>query len=881
MTDGVPLPPVLLVDDDAYKRVALRAALAPIGCPIMEADSGRAALRCVTQRDFAVILIDVRMPELDGFETAGLIRQRERSELTPIIFLTAHSSDELDESRRFSAGAVDFMFAPLRAVELRAKVAVFTGLQVRAETLATEAREIQTAADELRLLTEAAPIGIFRTDAQDRYVYTNPHWSEITGVTADAATGQLRDAVLGTELVDPPAGRGRRFALEGDGGTRVLRLVASAVPGGDGGGVGTLADVTAEVAAAAALAAAHDEATEASQIKSDFIANMSHEIRTPMNGVIGMTDLLLETELAPRQREYAQTARNSGEALLAIINDLLDFSKVEAGKLGVEAIEFELRTIAEDVTTLLAYTAQVKGLELILVIDRRVPHIVVGDPGRVRQVLTNLIGNAIKFTHEGEIVVRVGACAGTEDETLIRFEVSDTGDGIAADKLEMIFQPFAQADMSTSRRYGGTGLGLSISSHLVALMGGDHGVSSELGSGSTFWFTLPAPYRDAPEAAAPDVMAGTTALVVDDNATQREVLAGYLSEWGFDVSGTVVKDALAAVRSAAAAGRPFGVIVAQQTALDRTLDHSLPLVVVTTLIDPYDGGRPTVSKPVRRGALLAAVRRLHDVAPEAAFVASVQAIATPVSGRLLVAEDNPINLKVAVAMLTQAGYEVDTAVDGAEAVAATARQHYDAILMDCQMPEINGYQATAAIREREGSERHTPIIALTASARPEDRERCLAEGMDSYMAKPLDKDALLALLTRALHPGTADAVHGPALDAERPIPGSDRPGGFVVGAIEQFVTDSEPCLIGLRRVLDERDSDAVRRCARTLKDLSSALGATRLAASCEGLERRAAGGYLTLNRTDLEEIEVDYEQLRTALDRELEAHAHTPETQRA
>ena len=337
------------------------------------------------------------------------------------------------------------------------------------------------------MLTEAAPIGIFRTDAEDRYVYTNPHWSEITGMSAEAAAGQLRDAVLGTELVDEPPDRGRRFSLTGEWGTRILHMVTSPVPdseGGGDGGVGTLADITAEAGAEAAMAGARDEATEASRMKSDFMANVSHEIRTPMNGVIGMTDLLLETDLGPRQRDYAQTVRNSGEALLTVIDDILDFSKVEVGKLDVEAIEFDLPTVAEDVATLLARTAQKKGLELILAIDRRVPRIVVGDPGRVRQVLTNLIGNAIKFTQDGEIVIRVGASAGSGDETLIRFEIADTGDGIAADKLELVFEPFMQADTSTSRRYGGTGLGLSISSHLVTLMGGEYGVTSELGRGA-------------------------------------------------------------------------------------------------------------------------------------------------------------------------------------------------------------------------------------------------------------------------------------------------------------------------------------------------------------------------------------------------------------
>ena len=404
---------------------------------------------------------------------------------------------------------------------------------------------------------------------------------------------------------------------------------------------GTLADVTAEAGAEAAMSDARDEADEASRLKSDFLANMSHEIRTPMNGVIGMTDLLLETDLDARQRDYAQTVRNSGEALLTIINDILDFSKVEAGKLELEYIDCDLRDVVGGVVRLLAGSAEAKGLDLSTVIDREVPPVVTSDPGRVRQVLTNLIGNAIKFTHAGDVFVRVtrGPIADSP-ETIIRFEVSDTGDGVAPDKLATVFQPFVQADTSTSRRYGGTGLGLAISSQLVSLMGGACGVSSQLGAGSIFAFTI----RVAVEPAGPQ---------------------------------------------------------------------------------PASGSMPTA------------------LAPSTAVVP----VAAPAHGRLLLAEDNLINQKVAVAMLSGAGYEVDTVPDGAAAVRAIRSQAYDAVLMDCQMPEMNGFEATAAIRSHErGSGHRTPIIALTAGAREEDREACLAEGMDGYLAKPLGKDALLTLV---------------------------------------------------------------------------------------------------------------------------------------
>jgi PAS domain S-box-containing protein len=793
--------PILLVDDNADKRVALKAVLSPLGYEIVEADSGDAALRCVMERDFAVILLDVRMPKMDGFETAALIRQRVQSEMTPIIFITAFASDEIGSGDRYAEGAVDFLFAPIPADELRSKVSVFANLFIKADELAAGARDVQTSVDQLQLLTDVAPIGIFRTDTENRYTYTNPRWTEITGIPPEVAAGQDWDTLadsLPRAVAEPPADApegaelAHRFEIPFAGSaSRIVHMTSRPIPdsgGGIAGWVGTLADVTAEAGAEAAMAEARDEATEASRMKSDFLANMSHEIRTPMNGVIGMTDLLLETELDARQRDYAQTVRNSGEALLAIIDDILDFSKVEAGALEIEAVEFNLRTIVDDVVDLLAGPAQTKGLELVAAIESSVPAAVSGDPGRVRQVLTNLIGNAIKFTQIGEIVVRVTAAAPEGADAVIRFEVSDTGDGIAPDKLTTILQPFVQGDSSTSRKYGGTGLGLAISSQLVALMGGECGVSSDVGAGSEFWFTIrvQAELGQAADALeSPDAgLADARALVVDDNATQRKVLSEYLTDWGMTVSTADSGEAaLAMLRAGATNGRPYAVAL---------LDQSMPgmdglelkdavaadpalvarLVLMTDLDQEHDFGDAaksgvdaSLSKPVHRDALQACLRvalGLPVAAPTELTAQSPSRSDETGRGRLLLAEDNLINRKVAVAMLSGAGYHVDTVVNGEAAVQAVAAQPYDAILMDCQMPELNGYEATAAIRAQEGSDRHTPIIAMTAGAQREDRERCLAEGMDSYLAKPVSKEALLALVARSVRadPGREPVAKG-------------------------------------------------------------------------------------------------------------------------
>ena len=777
---------MLIVDDDPRKRLALKSVLAPLGYAIVEADSGVAALRCVMDQDFAVILLDVRMPIMDGFETVSLIRERRQSEMTAIIFITAYAKSEIVESDLYAQGSVDFIFGLVRPDELRAKVRVFATLFLKAEDLAIRAAEVHASAEQLTLLTDAAPIGIFQTDEHNRYVYTNPRWSEISGVAAEDAVGRRWDIIVepkerarvNAELLRGfGSEQGHRFELCRPGSvSRVGLVTAKALTDKDGGTawVGTLANVTLEAQTQSALSDARDDATEASQLKSDFLANMSHEIRTPMNGVMGMTEILLETDLDARQRDYAETIRHSGKAMLTIVDDILDFSKVEAGMLELEQVEFSPRGIAEDVVDLLATSAQVKSVELVTASERSLSTVVRGDAGRVRQVLTNLIGNAIKFTHAGEVVVRISEAADAGDNAVIRFEVSDTGNGIPAEKLDLIFDPFVQVDTSTSRKYAGTGLGLAISARLIALMGGECGVTSTLGEKSTFWFTIRVERvarQEAPDQFSPDArLAGVTALIVDDNDTQRAVLSESLSDWGMEVAtADSGQSALATLRTAAEGGRPFEIAL-----LDRSMpetdglelksaivaDPALAarLVLMTDLGQEHAHGTPAesgvaaaLSKPIHRAELqrclqLALGLPLADGAAADPTSSSASRSNDAETGRLLLVEDNLINQKVAVAMLSSAGYQVDAVLNGAEAVQTVADRSYDAILMDCQMPELNGYEATAQIRAQQVGATRTPIIALTAGASREDRKRCLAAGMDGYLAKPFNKDALLALV---------------------------------------------------------------------------------------------------------------------------------------
>jgi two-component system sensor histidine kinase/response regulator len=920
LATGRQFAPILVVDDSPAKRLALRAVLTPLGFPIVEADSGATALRHIMAQDFAVILLDVRMPLMDGFETAALIRKRRQSEMTPIIFFTAYSSDEIANTDHYAEGAVDFMFAPVPPEEIRAKVSVFANLFIKAEILATRARGVQTSADQLRLLTDAAPIGIFQVDAQGRYEYTNPRWTEIVGIPADQAAGRAWDSIVdlesvtgrdfnGADRAPGQAGPGERFTLRlTDGTTRTVLVTWKPISDGAGGiagYVGTVADVSADAAVEAAMSDARDRATEASRLKSDFLANMSHEIRTPMNGVIGMTDLLLETDLDARQREYAQTVRNSGEALLTIIDDILDFSKVEAGKVEIENIDFSVQGIVHDVVDLLAGSAQSKGLELMAVTDKLVPAVVIGDPGRVRQVLTNLVGNAIKFTQVGDVCIRVTSDESPGDHTVLRFEVTDTGDGVEADKLAVIFQPFVQADTSTSRKYGGTGLGLAISGQLVALMSGDCGVSSQVGEGSTFWFTVDVKTdaRHSPDdLASQDAgLAGVVALIVDDNAAQRGILHDYLTDWGMSATTAASGEAaLTLMRAAASDGRPFKVVVVDRSMPDMdglALNDAIagdpaltaPVVLLTGLGqqpgvgDAAESGiRASLSKPVHRDDLRTCLRTALGV--QLADAATTGTPSRPsrtrelASGRLLLAEDNPINQKVAVAILTGAGYVVDTVSNGQAAVEAVADGHYDVVLMDCQMPELSGYEATAAIRVNDGTDRHTPIIALTAGARPEDRERCLAEGMDSYLAKPLNKDVLLALVAKTMndgptttdplrvgHTATAEIMIDAAVLAELFAMADGGEPEFLANLVDQFARETESRLIELREAFETDNAPAVGRIAHLIQGSACQLGGRRLAVSCDRLEGNATRGSLSDAATDLQGVEMDYQDLSRAL----------------
>ena len=796
---------------------------------------------------------------------------------------------------------IEVGLAPLVSLRNRRVLASVIDITERrlAETALRESRE------QYRLLVEQANDIIYRTDEEGRFTFVNPiatrlmqyseqellnkHFLELIRPdyrqSAEHFYGKQRLRQTATSYYEFPA-------VKKDGSEIWIgQNVRALTENGHVVGFQAVArDITARKQAESELLRAKESAESANTAKSQFLANMSHEIRTPMNGVLGMTELLLTTQLNEHQRHMADTIHRSGTALLGIINDILDFSKIEAGKLELEQVEFGLRHTIEEAIDLFAEQARQKGLELTCYIPSDIPDSIVGDPVRLRQILLNLVGNAVKFTGSGDVTVQTTLLSLETNMLTIKIEVADTGIGIPPHAQALLFTAFAQADGSTTRHFGGTGLGLAIVKQLAHLMDGEVGVASAPGQGSTFWVTLKLRCAARQISGTSDddcFLRHSKILLVDDNQTNLYILNAHLTSWGAEVlTAKSGKDALTILHAHAAAQNPIGLAIldiqmpemdgltlARAIKTDPSLSRTKLLALSS--VDRQESSAPTeesgfsawLRKPVRQSLLHDWLRRslgTLDALPTQPMM--VLAIPTQNSGHILLVEDNLVNREVSTGMLERLGYQVTVAEDGQQALTVSARASFDLILMDCQMPGMDGFTATAGIRSRERETRapHIPIIALTANAMEGDRERCLAAGMDDYLSKPFSRQALAEMLARWRAPGTAAQTISTQPAMETSAPGEQRPApaspvdqtvwasitalqrpeqpNLLHKTISLYLTSSQTQVDEIRHALPTQNVPAMLAAAHTLKSSSAMLGAARLATLAGHIEAACRTG---------------------------------------
>lgn len=782
---------ILAVDDQPENLLALEAIFTDPSLRLVKARSGKEALKYLLDEEFAVILMDAHMPVMDGFETAKVIRGREKSRSTPIIFLTAMHKDSMHASAGYDIGAVDYLFKPLIPEILQAKVAVFVELFKRTKEIRLQADRLKALNEELRLMTDDA-------------------------------------------------------------------------------------------------AKARDQALSASRFKSEFLANMSHEIRTPMNGVLGMLEILLKSGLTEKQHGYATTAKEAGRALLAVINDILDFSKMEAGKLSLEISDFEPVALIESIAELLAAQAKQRSITLLTFIDPRLPKFLEGDAGRLRQIITNLAGNAIKFSDRGEVVIR--AIVDSQDAVSVRVkcEITDQGIGLTQEETRRLFQPFVQSESGAHYRYNGTGLGLSISKQLVELMGGEIGVTSVKNCGSTFWFSIPMKKHTSQEGSrrvGSSDLSGVKVLVVDDESGAREILHNYLLAWGLhNDAASDAKEALSILRAAAKVD-PYHIAIVDLQMPDMDGMHlgkviradeslaGIKLILLTAFDKPGIGEEAIhlgfdayLTKPIKQSQLLNTISTLFQ-APKA-FEESSKSSSTLTAGTrrselILVAEDHPINQKIAVLFLQDLGFEAHVAPNGNKVIELLKHVPYSLIFMDCQMPELDGFETTRAIRKSEAfTGKHIPIIAMTAHALEGSRAECIAAGMDDYLSKPVEELQLSYMLEKWLPRLNGAIGETYPLDVGAMKSKYDH---LTHELIRLFLEDA-PCLIDkLEQSSSELDGNGILRHAHTLKGICAMLYAEPMRNGCKEIETAIMSAKIQELPPLIDRLRKDFDELKEFL----------------